>query len=39
MTFLAFIRGAELIIHNAPFDIGFMDAEFKLLDPTPSEDR
>lgn len=26
--FLAFIRGAELIIHNAPFDIGFMDAEF-----------
>lgn len=32
--FLAFIRGAELVIHNAPFDIGFMDAEFKLLDPT-----
>jgi DNA polymerase III subunit epsilon len=23
-----FIAGAELIIHNAPFDIGFMDAEF-----------
>ena len=23
--FLEFIRGAELVIHNAPFDIGFMD--------------
>jgi len=32
--FLDFIRGSELIIHNAPFDIGFMEAEFKLLDPT-----
>ncbi|MCF7969973.1 MAG: DNA polymerase III subunit epsilon [Methylococcaceae bacterium] len=29
--FLDFIRGAELIIHNAPFDIGFMDHEFALL--------
>ena len=29
--FLAFIKGAELIIHNAPFDIGFMDMEFALL--------
>ncbi len=26
---IAFIQGAELIIHNAPFDISFMDAEFK----------
>jgi DNA polymerase-3 subunit epsilon len=25
--FLAFIDGAELIIHNATFDIGFLDAE------------
>jgi DNA polymerase III subunit epsilon len=25
--FLAFIRGAELIIHNATFDVGFLDAE------------
>ncbi|MFY9261486.1 MAG: DNA polymerase III subunit epsilon [Gallionella sp.] len=25
--FLAFIDGAELIIHNAPFDIGFLNAE------------
>lgn len=28
--FLEFIRGAELVIHNAPFDIGFIDAELKL---------
>jgi DNA polymerase-3 subunit epsilon len=26
-----FIAGAELIIHNAPFDVGFMDVEFGLL--------
>ena len=26
-----FIRGAELIIHNAPFDIGFLNAEFDRL--------
>lgn len=25
-----FIAGAELIIHNAPFDIGFLDLEFRL---------
>ncbi|MEX1200298.1 MAG: DNA polymerase III subunit epsilon [Methylophaga sp.] len=25
--FLAFIDGAELIIHNAPFDVGFLDHE------------
>ncbi|KAA8984575.1 DNA polymerase III subunit epsilon [Halovibrio salipaludis] len=30
--FLEFIRGAELIIHNAPFDVGFMDHEFGMLD-------
>ncbi len=29
--FLAFIRGAELVIHNAPFDIGFINHEFSLL--------
>ena len=28
--FLAYIRGAELIIHNAPFDVGFLDHELKL---------
>ena len=31
--FLAFIRGAELIIHNAAFDVGFINAELKLLGP------
>ncbi|MEO2266659.1 DNA polymerase III subunit epsilon [Pseudoalteromonas sp. YIC-656] len=29
--FLEYIRGAELIIHNAPFDVGFMDHEFAML--------
>lgn len=24
-----YIKGAEVIIHNAPFDVGFLDAEFK----------
>jgi DNA polymerase-3 subunit epsilon len=28
---LEYIVGAELIIHNAPFDIGFLDAELALL--------
>lgn len=30
--YLDFIRGAELIIHNAPFDVGFINAELKRLD-------
>jgi DNA polymerase-3 subunit epsilon len=30
--FLAFIDGAELVIHNASFDIGFLDAELARLD-------
>ena len=29
--FLAFVEGAELIIHNAPFDLGFLDHELSLL--------
>jgi len=29
--FLQFINGAELIIHNAPFDIGFIDHELAKL--------
>ncbi|MBD3817025.1 MAG: DNA polymerase III subunit epsilon [Halothiobacillus sp.] len=29
--FLAFIEGAELIIHNAEFDVGFIDAELARL--------
>ena len=31
--FLAFIDGAELIIHNAPFDVGFINYELSLLKP------
>jgi len=27
--FLEFIDGAELVIHNAPFDVGFLDAELR----------
>ncbi len=30
--FLEFIRDAELIIHNAPFDVAFLNAEFARLD-------
>jgi len=33
--FIAFVDGAELIIHNAPFDIGFLDSEFKRVPPVP----
>lgn len=29
--FLAFVKGAELVIHNAPFDTGFVNSEFRLL--------
>ena len=28
-----YLRGAELIIHNAAFDVGFLDAELERLDP------
>jgi len=31
--FLEFISGAELIIHNAPFDVGFINNEFSLHNP------
>ena len=33
VEFLDFIRGAELIIHNAAFDVGFLDNELALLGP------
>ena len=33
--FLNFIRGAELVIHNAPFDVGFINHEFILLADCP----
>ena len=29
--FIDYIQGAELLIHNAPFDVGFMDYEFGKL--------
>ena len=29
--FFDYIRGGELVIHNAPFDIGHMDNEFSIL--------
>lgn len=29
--FIKFIDGAELVIHNAKFDVGFMDHEFSML--------
>jgi len=29
--FLRFVSGAELVIHNAPFDVGFLNAELSLL--------
>lgn len=35
--FLAFIEGAELIIHNAPFDVAFMDQEFSYLPNPPAK--
>jgi DNA polymerase III subunit epsilon len=30
-AFLQFVHGAELIIHNAPFDVGFLDMELSRL--------
>jgi DNA polymerase-3 subunit epsilon len=29
--FYEFIKGAQLIIHNAPFDVGFLNNEFNLI--------
>jgi DNA polymerase-3 subunit epsilon len=29
--FIEFIKGAELVIHNAPFDVSFMDQEFRFV--------
>lgn len=31
--FLEFVEGAELVIHNAPFDLGFLNSEIQRLDP------
>ncbi len=30
--FIGYVKGAELIIHNAPFDVGFINAELARLD-------
>lgn len=30
-SFIEFVRGAELVIHNAPFDVGFLNYELGLL--------
>lgn len=32
---LDYLQGAELIIHNAPFDVGFLDKELELLGHKP----
>lgn len=29
--FMEFVRGAQLVIHNAPFDVGFLDHELGML--------
>lgn len=36
--FRSFIDGAQLVIHNAPFDVGMMDAEFSRLHMSPTKD-
>ena len=34
-----YLRDAELIIHNAPFDLGFLEAEFSLLGLPPFKEH
>ena len=38
-AFWSFIEGAELVIHNAPFDVGFIDHELGLLNARRGEPR
>lgn len=38
-SFLEFIEGAELIIHNAPFDMGFLNNELKLMGLPPLQNE
>ncbi|PRY70970.1 DNA polymerase III subunit epsilon [Halomonas ventosae] len=38
-AFWAFIEGAELVIHNAPFDVGFIDHELGMLNARRGEPR
>lgn len=35
--FLNFIRGAELVIHNAPFDVSFLNMELRQITPFPGD--
>lgn len=35
-SMLSYLTGAELIIHNAAFDVGFLDAELERIDPNSS---
>lgn len=37
--FIAFVKDGELIIHNAPFDIGFLDHELRLTDRNQNMER
>ena len=37
--FLDFVRGAELVIHNADFDVAFLNHELRRIDGVPSEIR
>jgi DNA polymerase-3 subunit epsilon len=34
-AFLEYVKGAQVIIHNAAFDVGFLNAELKLLGLSP----
>lgn len=36
--FLSYVAGAELVIHNAPFDIGFLNAELARIKKRPVTD-
>lgn len=36
--FLSYVAGAELIIHNAPFDVGFLNAELRRISKPPVTD-
>jgi DNA polymerase-3 subunit epsilon len=37
--FRDYIQGAQLIIHNAPFDMGFLNHEFRLMNLPPFDDH
>lgn len=37
--FMAFVKDAEIIIHNAAFDVGFLDAELKRLNLPPLKEH